>query len=82
MAMTARSTLMSDLQRQIRERRWTQRRTALERGVSQPRVCHLMGSRIGRFSSDALILLPGRHGIDITMSAKPRASGKAARRSA
>jgi len=82
MRMNVRSTLMSELQKQIRERKWTQRRTAAELGISQPRVCHLMGNRIDRFSSDALILLLGRLGIDITMSAKPRAKARKAKRSA
>ena len=41
-----------------------------------------MGNRIDRFSSDALILLLGRLGIDITMSAKPRATARKAKRSA
>lgn len=82
MMMNVRSTLMRYLQDQIRERRWTQRHTALELGISQPRVCHLMGNRVDRFSSDSLILLLGRLGIDITTSAKPRATAKASRRTA
>ena len=82
MRMNVRSTLMSELQKQIRERKWTQRRAAAELGISQPRVCHLMGNRIDRFSSDALILLLGRLGIDITMSAKPRATARKAKRNA
>ena len=80
--MNVRSTLMSELQKQIRERKWTQRRTAVELCISQPRVCHLMGNRIDRFSADALILLLGLLGIDVTMSAKPRATARKAKRNA
>ena len=79
MMMNVRARVMTYLQNQIRERKWTQRRAAEELGISQPRVCHLMGDRIDRFSTDTLIVLLGRLGIDVTLSAKPRAAAKAKR---
>ncbi len=79
MMMNVRSTVMRYLQDLIRERKWTQRRAAVELGVSQPRVSHLMGNRIDRFSTDSLIVLLGRLGVDVTLSAKPRAASKAKR---
>jgi predicted XRE-type DNA-binding protein len=63
MMMNVRSTLMDFLQKEIRERKWTQRR-----------VSQLMGNHINRFSSDSLIRLLGRLGVDITVSATPRAT--------
>jgi predicted XRE-type DNA-binding protein len=74
MMMNVRSTLMDFLQKEIRERKWTQRRAAEEIGISQPRVSQLMGNHINRFSSDSLIRLLGRLGVDITVSATPRAT--------
>jgi len=82
MMMNVRSAVMTYLQSQIRERKWTQRRAAEELGISQPRVCHLMGNRIDRFSTDTLILLLGRLGIDVTLSAKPRAAASKSKRTA
>lgn len=79
MLMNVRARVMTYLQNQIRERKWTQRRAAEELRISQPRVCHLMGNRIDRFSTDTLIVLLGRLGIDVTLSAKPRAAAKAKR---
>lgn len=79
MMMNVRARVMTYLQNQIRERKWTQRRAAEELGISQPRVCHLMGDRIDRFSTDTLIVLLGRLGIDVTLSAKPRAAAKSKR---
>jgi hypothetical protein len=38
-----------------------------------------MGNRIDRFSTDSLIVLLGRLGVDVTLSAKPRAASKAKR---
>lgn len=73
MAMNVRSYLMMHLQDVVRERRWSQRRAAEALGVTQPRVCHLMRDRIDRFSTDALIVLLARAGVDVQIRAKPRA---------
>lgn len=80
MMMNVRSTLMDFLQKEIRERKWTQRRAAAELGISQPRVSQLMGDYINRFSSDSLIRLLGRLGVDVTVSATPRATASKLKR--
>ena len=82
MAMNVRSYLMMRLQDVVRERRWSQRRAAAELGVTQPRICHLMGDRLDRFSTDSLIVLLARAGVDVQIRAKPRSASRAAKRTA
>ena len=77
-----RAELMAVFHRQLRERKWTQRRAAVELGVSQPRVSHLMGNRIDRFSTDSLIVLLARAGVDVQIRAKPRRSSRSVKRTA
>jgi predicted XRE-type DNA-binding protein len=82
MAMNVRSYLMMRLQDVVRERRWSQRRAAAELGVTQPRICHLMGDRLDRFSTDSLIVLLARAGVDVQIRTKPRGASRAAKRTA
>ena len=80
MAMNVRSYLMMHLQKLLRDRGWTQRRAADELGVSQPRICQLVGNRLDRFSTDSLIVLLARAGVDVQIRAKPRSTSRAAKR--
>lgn len=73
MAMNVRSYLMTHLQGVLKERGWSQRRAATELGVTQPRICHLVGNRLDRFSIDSLIVLLARAGVDVQIRAKTRA---------
>ena len=51
-----------------------------ELGVTQPRTCPRMGDRLDRFSTDSLILLLARAGVDVQIRARPRLTGGSARR--
>lgn len=82
MAMNVRSHLMMHLQDVVRTNKWSQRRAAELLGVTQPRICHLMGDRIDRFSTDSLIVLLARAGVDVQIRAKPRGASRAAKRTA
>ena len=82
MAMNVRSYLMMHLQEVLKERGWSQRRAATELGVTQPRICHLVGNRLDRFSTDSLIVLLARAGVDVQIRAKPRGASRAAKRTA
>ena len=82
MAMNVRSYLMMRLQDVVRANKWSQRRAADALGVTQPRICHLMGDRLDRFSTDSLIVLLARAGVDVQIRAKPRSASRAAKRTA
>ena len=52
----------------------------IEFGVPQPRIRPRMGDRLDRFSTDSLILLLARAGVDVQIRARPRLTGGSARR--
>lgn len=82
MAMHVRSDLTTHLHDVLKERGWSQRRAATELGVTKPRIGHLVGNRLGRFSTDLLIVLLARAGVDVQIRAKPRANSRASGRTA
>ena len=71
-SMRARSELMIELAEQIRRSGWTQRDTAAQLGVTQPRVSDLVRGRIELFSLDMLVDMAAAVGL------KPRITFKRA----
>ena len=69
-SMRARSELMIELAEQIRRCGWTQRDTAAQFGVTQPRVSDLVRGRIELFSLDMLVDMAAAVGL------KPRITFK------
>ena len=53
--LEARANLMIQMERIIKQRRWTQAEAARRCGVSQPRMNDLLRGKIDKFSIDALI---------------------------
>jgi predicted XRE-type DNA-binding protein len=55
--MKLRSLLMSEIEREIRRRGWTQAEAAAALGITQPRISDLVRGKIGLFSIDALVAM-------------------------
>jgi predicted XRE-type DNA-binding protein len=66
-----RADLMIELQKTIASRRLKQREVARLLRVSQPRVSDLLRGRIDLFSSDALIDMLARLGVQVRITIKP-----------
>src|SRR5262245_50852901 len=66
-----RAKLLSALQQAIARKRIPQRKAARLLGISQPRVSNLLRGRIDLFSTDALVDLLARLGIEVQLSLKP-----------
>ncbi|MBB3947131.1 putative XRE-type DNA-binding protein [Rhizobium skierniewicense] len=65
--MKLRSTLMRALERQIKEKGWTQADAARELGVSQPRVSDLLRGKINLFGLDTLVNMVTAAGLHVEM---------------
>lgn len=65
-----RSELMGQLSKQILKRGLTQKQTAKELGVTQPRISDLLRGRIDLFSIDTLVDMLGQFGIAVTLKTR------------
>jgi predicted XRE-type DNA-binding protein len=65
--LALRASLMTRLERIIREQGWTQREAAVRLGVTQPRISDLARGKIDRFSVDSLqvLLFRSGHRLDV-----------------
>ena len=65
--LALRASLMTRLERIIREHGWTQREAAAKLGVTQPRISDLGRGKIDRFSVDSLqvLLFRSGHRLDV-----------------
>ena len=70
--LMVRAELLLAVQQAIARRRLRQTEVARVLKVSQPRVSNLLSGRLDLFSTDALIDLLARLGIQVTLSLKPR----------
>ncbi len=70
--LLVRSQLMLIIRETIRQRGWTQKESAAELGVHQPRVSDLFQGRIGHFSVDTLMSWLYKLGKDVTINVKDR----------
>lgn len=78
-SMRAKSALMMELEKLIRQRGMTQAEAAVLFGVTQPRISNLMGGKINLFSLDTLMEMATTAGLEphITLK-KPKAPRKRA----
>jgi predicted XRE-type DNA-binding protein len=67
-----RSELMARLARVIEERDLTQAEAARVLGVTQPRVSDLVRGKIDLFSTDMLVNLLAKAGLQVTFTARAR----------
>ncbi len=65
--MKLRSTLMMALERQIKEKGWTQAEAASKLGVTQPRVSDLLRGKINLFGLDTLVNMVAAAGLHVEM---------------
>ena len=65
--MKLRSTLMMALERQIKEKGWTQAEAARKLGVTQPRVSDLLRGKINLFGLDTLVNMAFAAGLHVEM---------------
>jgi predicted XRE-type DNA-binding protein len=65
--MKLRSTLMRALERQIKEKGWTQAEAARKLGVTQPRVSDLLRGKINLFGLDTLVNMVAAAGLHVEM---------------
>lgn len=72
--LLVRSELMLIVRDTIKQRGWTQKESAAELGVHQPRISDLTQGRIGNFSVDTLMSWLHKLGKDVTISVQDRKS--------
>ncbi len=68
-SLQLRARFMAELIRLVRARKCTQASAARLLGVSQPRVSDLMRAKVHKFSSDALVEMLVRAGIELQVTA-------------
>ncbi len=73
--LRARSLLMIKIDKLIAARGWTQSAAAKALGVSQPRISDLVRGKVDKFSTDMLIEMLGRAGVEVTITTRSRRSG-------
>jgi predicted XRE-type DNA-binding protein len=61
---------MSQIEKSLKAKKWTQARAAKECGVSQPRINDLLRGRIDKFSIDALVNMAACLGLRATFLLK------------
>jgi predicted XRE-type DNA-binding protein len=69
--LLVRADLMIEIQRRLSSRGMKQREAAKVLGVTQPRVSDLLRGRVDLFSTDALIDMLGRLGVEVRFTTKP-----------
>ncbi len=60
-----RKDLVTALNKQIKDKGWTQAEAAQRLGVTQPRISHLSRGQIDRFSVDALLKMAAAAGLRV-----------------
>lgn len=65
------SFLIMTVEKRIKSEKWTQKQAAAIMGVTQPRISDLMRHKIDLFSIDALVLMAGKAGLQLTIGLKP-----------
>jgi predicted XRE-type DNA-binding protein len=69
-SLEARSTLMIQITKIVKENEWTQAVAAKQCGISQPRINDLLRGKIDKFSIDALVNMATALGKRIDFSLK------------
>ena len=65
--MKLRSSLIREIRTRITAAGWKQAETALQLGVTQPRVSDLLNGKLSKFSLDALVNMLARLGGDVEL---------------
>ena len=68
--IVARLELMAQIEKIIKERRWTQQQAAHILGITQSRVCELMNSHFEKFTVDKLMKLLDKLGREVVLTVK------------
>lgn len=74
--LLVRSQLISEIERIIKKKGWTQVQAAKALRVVQPRISELMSSRIDRFSVDILLKYLARLGKQVTVTVEDFKPGR------
>jgi predicted XRE-type DNA-binding protein len=69
-----RADLMLNIRRFIKTQGWTQKKTALFFGETQPRISDLMNGDIERFSIDKLVRMLSRAGMNVRVEVDEEAA--------
>lgn len=65
------SEIMDIVEDHITQSGWTQTQAAERLGVTQPRISDLMRGKISLFSIDALVMMAGKAGLQLSIGLKP-----------
>lgn len=65
------------LLRQVESKRWTQTKAAGILGISQPELSRIKNAKLEHFSSDRLIRLLGKIGLDVSFTISDRVTKEA-----
>ncbi len=65
--LEARSALMTEIERIVREKRWTQVEAAKQCAISQPRMSAMLSGNVDKFSLDALVKIAAALGRRVSI---------------
>jgi len=65
--MKLRASLIRKIRAKVTSAGWTQKETAQQLGITQPRVSDLLGGKLSKFSLDALVKMLARLGSDVKL---------------
>ncbi len=65
--MKLRASLIREIRAKVTSAGWTQKETAQQLGITQPRVSDLLGGKLSKFSLDALVKMLARLGSDVKL---------------
>lgn len=71
--LKARSKLMMEIERHIKEKSWTQAEAGKHLGITQPRVSDLVRGKVNLFSLDSLINMLANAGLKVEIQVKDAA---------
>ena len=65
--MKLRASLIREIRTKVTTAGWTQAKTALQLGITQPRVSDLLSGKLSKFSLDALVNMLARLGSEVEL---------------
>ena len=65
--MKLRASLIREIRTRVTTAGWTQAKTALQLGITQPRVSDLLSGKLSKFSLDALVNMLARLGSEVEL---------------
>lgn len=71
-SLKVRADLMLDLRKYILSQGWTQEQAAAFFSETQPRISNLMNGEVGRFSTDKLINMLAKAGMEVRVEVFPK----------